>query len=70
MSEKIKLHYLIGDVHKGGHDLHRVGKAVKKMLNAAGAFEVLMVCDDTDIGDMTFDAYFEADLFGDVIFSR
>ena len=65
MSEKIKLHYLIGDVHKGGHDLHRVGKAVKKMLNAAGAFEVLMVCDDADIGDMTFDAYFEADLFGD-----
>ena len=58
----IQLHYLIGDVHKGGHDVHRVAKANYKMLMAAGCFDVLMVCDDPEIGDMTFDAYFAADM--------
>lgn len=65
MSEKITVHYLVGDVHKGGHDLHRIARAVRKLLDAAGGFDVLMVCDDADVGDMTFDAYFAADLFGD-----
>lgn len=61
MSDKIRLHYLIGDVHKGGHDVHRVAKAIRKMLEAAGAFEVLMVCDDADVGEITFDEYFASD---------
>jgi len=62
MNEKIKLHYLIGDVHKGGHDVHRVAKANQTLLQATDAFEVLMVCDEPSIGDMTFDEYFAADL--------
>ncbi|MBQ2668650.1 MAG: ThuA domain-containing protein [Clostridia bacterium] len=62
MSKKIRLHYLIGDVHKGGHDLHRVAKAIQRLLDAAAAFETLMVCDDPDIGSMTFDDYFAAGL--------
>ena len=61
-TEKIKLHYLIGDVHKGGHDVHRVAKANHKMLIASGAFDVLMVCDDPDIGEITFDEYLAGDL--------
>ena len=43
--EKIRLHYLVGDVHMGGHDVHRVAKNNMRLLEAAGAFEVTVVCD-------------------------
>lgn len=62
MREKIILHYLVGDVHKGGHDLHRVAKAVNRMLQKTDAFQVLTVCDDPGVGSMTFDAYFASGL--------
>ncbi|MBQ1984888.1 MAG: ThuA domain-containing protein [Clostridia bacterium] len=65
MTNKIRLHYLVGDVHKGGHDLHRIAKAVNKMLNSTDAFDVLTVCDDADVGDMCFDAYFAADILNE-----
>lgn len=60
--EKIKLHYLIGDVHMGGHDVHRVAINNKILLEEAGAFDILMVCDEPSIGDMCFDTYFAGDL--------
>ena len=41
MRDKIKLHYLIGDVHKGGHDVHRVAKANYTLLQEAKVFDVL-----------------------------
>ncbi len=59
--EKIKLHYLVGDVHIGGHDVQRVAKNNRILLEKAGAFDITMVCDDTRIGDCTFDAYFASD---------
>ena len=62
MRDKIKLHYLIGDVHKGGHDVHRIAKANYMLLQEAKVFDVLRVCDESTIGDITFDQYFEADL--------
>ena len=62
MRDKIKLHYLIGDVHKGGHDVHRVAKANYMLLQEAKVFDVLRVCDEPTIGDITFDQYFKADL--------
>ena len=58
----INLHYLIGDVHRGGHDVHRVAKANQKLLEATGAFAILMVCDEPTIGDITFDDYFAGNL--------
>lgn len=60
--QKIKLHYLIGDVHMGGHDVHRVAINNKIMLDQTEAFDILMVCDDPGIGDMGFDKYFECNL--------
>ena len=57
--EKIKLHYLVGDVHMGGHDVQRVAKNNRIMLERAGCFEILMVCDNPDVGDVTFDRYFD-----------
>ncbi|MCD7737486.1 MAG: ThuA domain-containing protein [Lachnospiraceae bacterium] len=56
--EKIKLHYLIGDVHMGGHDVHRVALNNRILLDRAGAFDVMMVCDDDRIGDISFDNWF------------
>lgn len=56
--EKIKLHYLVGDVHMGGHDVHRVAKNNKLLLEAAGVFELTIVCDGPGLGDMSFDEYF------------
>ena len=67
--EKIKLHYLLGDVHLGGHDVHRVARCALQLLDAAGCFDVLLVCDGPDLGDICFDEYFasgkidEADAF-------
>ena len=55
--EKIRLHYLVGDVHRGGHDVHRVARNNRILLDAAGAFSVTMVCDDPRIGDLSFDEY-------------
>ncbi|MDD3277832.1 MAG: ThuA domain-containing protein [Lachnospiraceae bacterium] len=55
--EKIKLHYLIGDTHFGGHDVVRVARANRILLDKTGAFDILMVSDDETLGDMTFDAY-------------
>ena len=69
MTNKIRLHYLVGDVHKGGHDLHRIAKAVNKMLNSTDAFDVLTVCDDADVGDMCFDAYFAADILNEAYYN-
>jgi type 1 glutamine amidotransferase len=56
--EKIRIHYLLGDVHKGGHDVHRTARAALKLLDAAGAFEVTVVCDGPGLGDLGFDDYF------------
>jgi type 1 glutamine amidotransferase len=56
--EKIRLHYLLGDVHTGGHDVHRVARAAIKLLDAAGVFDTLLVCDGPGIGDIGFDEYF------------
>ncbi len=63
--EKIRVHYLVGDVHRGGHDVHRVAAAVRTLLDEAGAFEVTVVCDtartpfsDRPLADETFDAWF------------
>jgi type 1 glutamine amidotransferase len=67
--EKIRLHYLLGDVHMGGHDVHRVARAALKLLEEAGAFDVTLVCDGPGMGDIGFDDYFaggkisEADAF-------
>lgn len=60
--QKIKLHYLIGDVHMGGHDVHRVAVNNKIMLEKTGAFDILMVCDEPSIGDIGFDEYFAGSL--------
>lgn len=60
--EKIRLHYLVGDVHMGGHDVHRVAKNNMRLLEAAGAFEVTVVCDGPGLGDMGFDEYFDRGL--------
>ena len=67
--EKIKLHYLLGDVHLGGHDVHRAARCALRLLEAAGCFDVLLVCDGPELGNIGFDAYFaggklrEADAF-------
>lgn len=55
--EKIRLHYLIGDVHKGGHDVHRVALHNQKLLEQTEAFDILMVCDEPSVGDVSFDEY-------------
>lgn len=55
--ERIKLHYLIGDVHLGGHDVHRVARANKVLLDSTGAFDVTLVCDGPGLGDVGFDEY-------------
>ena len=62
---KIKLQYLIGDVHMGGHDVHRVAVNNKIILDKTGAFDILMVCDEPGIGDMGFNKYFEGNLMED-----
>lgn len=54
---KIKLHYLVGDVHKGGHDVHRVARNNQILLDAAGAFDLTIVCDGPNLGDVDFDTY-------------
>ena len=58
---KIKLHYLIGDVHMGGHDVQRIAKNNRILLEKTDAFEILMVCDNPQIGDMDFAQYFAKD---------
>lgn len=59
--EKIKLHYLLGDVHMGGHDVHRVARAALKLLDEAGCFAVTMVCDTPEMGGIGFDEYLATD---------
>ena len=68
-NDRIKLHYLIGDVHRGGHDVHRVAANLRSLLWETGAFDVTMVCDfpstrfsDRPISDIGFDDYFRRDL--------
>ena len=58
MSEKIKLHYLLGDVHWGGHDVHRVAEFLIGLLEKTDAFEITCVCDEPRLSDITFDDYF------------
>jgi type 1 glutamine amidotransferase len=62
--EKIKLHYLLGDVHMGGHDVHRIAKSAIALLNEAGCFEILLVCDFNlkieKSERITFDEYFKS----------
>ena len=41
----VRLHYLIGDVHRGGHDVHRVAANLRVLLREAGGFELTYVCD-------------------------
>ncbi|MBQ7982001.1 MAG: ThuA domain-containing protein, partial [Clostridia bacterium] len=59
--EKIRLHYLLGDVHYGGHDVHRVAVFLQSLLAQTGAFEVMCVCDEPRLSDITFDDYFSSD---------
>lgn len=58
----IRLHYLVGDVHLGGHDVHRVARNNRILLDAAGAFALTMVCDDPCLGDVNFDQWFAGEL--------
>lgn len=58
--EKIKVHYLVGDVHLGGHDVHRVARANRILLEQAGVFETTIVCDLPKLGDISFDEYLSA----------
>ena len=58
MSEKIKLHYLLGDVHWGGHDVHRVAEFLIGLLEKTDAFEITCICDEPRLSDITFDDYF------------
>jgi type 1 glutamine amidotransferase len=55
--EKIRLHYLLGDVHMGGHDVHRIARCALRLLEAAGCFDVLLVCDDPELGGIGFNEY-------------
>lgn len=57
--KKIKLHYLLGDVHMGGHDVHRIARFLLSLLDRAGIFDVLLVCDGPDLGDVKWDGYFK-----------
>ena len=63
--DKIRLHYLVGDVHMGGHDVHRVAVNNKILLDATGAFDVTMVCDDKRIGNVDFDTWFAKEMVKD-----
>lgn len=63
--EKIKLHYLVGDVHMGGHDVHRVARVNQKLLDAAGCFDVIVVCDGPGLGDVGFDKYLSSGAMGE-----
>ncbi|MBR5365021.1 MAG: ThuA domain-containing protein [Clostridia bacterium] len=61
----IRLHYLIGDVHRGGHDVHRVAANLRVLLREAGGFDLTYVCDTKmtpfspePISDVTFAEYF------------
>lgn len=63
--KKIKLHYLVGDVHMGGHDVHRAARANQKLLDAAGCFEVTLVCDGPGLGDVGFDEYLSSETMGE-----
>lgn len=58
---EIRLHYLVGDVHLGGHDVYRVAENNRKLLKRAGIFDILTVCDDPELGDLSFDRYFAGD---------
>lgn len=62
---KIKLHYLVGDVHQGGHDVYRVALNNRILLDAAGAFDLTIVSDDKRLGDVTFDQWFESGMVAD-----
>lgn len=55
---KIKLNYLIGSVHMGGHDVQRVARNNKILLEKTNAFDILMVCDNPTVGDIGFEEYF------------
>lgn len=63
--EKIRLHYLVGDVHMGGHDVHRVAKNNRILLDAAGAFDLTIVCDGPGLGDVSFDEYLASGAISD-----
>ncbi len=62
---RIRVHYLVGDVHRGGHDVHRVAAAVRTLLDESGAFDVTVVSDtkttpfsDRPLGDLSFAEWF------------
>lgn len=59
--ERIRLHYLVGDVHPGGHDVRRVARGNRILLEKADAFDITMICDDPRLGDCSFDEYFASD---------
>ncbi|MDR1689410.1 MAG: ThuA domain-containing protein [Clostridiales bacterium] len=60
---KIRLHYLLGDVHFGGHDVYRVASAAKKLLAETNAFDILTVYDEPGLGDITWDDYFAEKIY-------
>ena len=55
---KIRLHYLLGDVHPGGHDVHRVAEFLIGLLRQTAVFDITCICDEPRLSDMTFDDYF------------
>ena len=67
----VRLHYPVGDVHRGGHDVHRVAAAIRTLLEESGAFELTVVCDtertpwsDRPLSDMTFAEWFRRGALG------
>ncbi|MDO5399637.1 MAG: ThuA domain-containing protein [Eubacteriales bacterium] len=62
---QIKLHYLVGDVHQGGHDVYRVALNNRILLDAAGAFQLTVVSDDRRLRDVDFDTWFAGGMIED-----
>ena len=70
--DKIKLHYLVGDVHRGGHDVRRVAANNRILLEESGAFDVTVVCDrpcrlygGRELPDIGFDDYLSSGMIKD-----
>ena len=70
--ERIKLHYLVGDVHQGGHDVRRVAANNRILLEESGAFDITVVCDEPckDYGgrklpDIGFDEYLSSGMINE-----
>ncbi|MBQ8579055.1 MAG: ThuA domain-containing protein [Clostridia bacterium] len=63
MNNNIQLHYLIGDVHMGGHDVQRIAHFLLELLAETGKFTLTAVCDEPTFSApgaevLPFDEYF------------